>query len=417
MIFLLILFGNCQLKTRAWARGETTDYGYDTLNQLTNVNYSANDTPDVSYEYDRQGRQVEIVDGQGTHQFAYDTSTLALTNETVIANGTTNSIARSYDDYGRSSGFAFGSYDLDYGFDSTGRFATLAATNGSVAVANVDYNYMAGSDLLAGTTNSVPGLGVSRSFETNRDLLTEIHNHAGGTTVSRFEYQNDALGRRTERLDTYSGVVTNSFAYNARSEVTNAVMGADSYAWDYDPIGNREFFNDNGTAFDYLANQLNQYTNIANGVTLEPTYDDDGNMLGYDGWAYQWNGENRLRVASDGSTSVTNAYDYMGRRISKSVDGVETEFLYDGWNLVQETTGTNVTQYVWGLDLSQSLQGAGGVGGLLCVIENGEEYYPAYDSNGNITEYVDDTGAVVAHYEYSTADALGSYQQKLLSIN
>jgi uncharacterized protein RhaS with RHS repeats len=56
-------------------------------------------------------------------------------------------------------------------------------------------------------------------------------------------------------------------------------MGADSYAWDYDPIGNREFFNDNGTTLDYLANQLNQYTNIANGVTLEPTYDDDGNTI------------------------------------------------------------------------------------------------------------------------------------------
>ena len=178
-------------------------------------------------------------------------------------------------------------------------------------------------------------------------------------------------------------------------------MGADSYSWDYDPIGNRESYTENGTTLDYLVNQLNQYTNIANGVTLTPEYDSDGNMTNYNGWAYQWNGENRLRVASDASTSVTNKYDYMGRRISKSVDGVETEFLYDGWNLVQETTGTNVTQYVWGLDLSQSLQGAGGVGGLLCVIENGEEYYPAYDANGNITEYIDSTGTVVAHYEYS----------------
>ena len=190
------------LTNKVYADNNGTDYGYDALNQLTNVNYSAtntpdiaysatNDTPDVSYQYDRLGRQTQVVQSSTgvspvIHQFDYDASTLALTNETVIANGATNSIARSYDSYGRSDGFAFDSYDVDYGFDSTGRFGTLAATNGSVAVANVDYNYMAGSDLLAGTTNSVPGLGVSRSFETNRDLLTEIHNQAGGSTVSRF---------------------------------------------------------------------------------------------------------------------------------------------------------------------------------------------------------------------------------------
>ena len=177
------------LTNKVYADNNGTDYGYDALNQLTNVNYSATNTPDIAYSYDRQGRQTQVVQSSTgvspvIHQFAYDASTLALTNETVIANGATNSIARSYDSYGRSDGFAFDSYDVDYGFDSTGRFGTLAATNGSVAVANVDYNYMAGSDLLAGTTNSVPGLGTTRSFETNRDLLTEIHNQSGGTTVS-----------------------------------------------------------------------------------------------------------------------------------------------------------------------------------------------------------------------------------------
>ena len=61
--------------------------------------------------------------------------------------------------------------------------------------------------------------------------------------------------------------------------------------------------------------------------------------------------------------------------------------------------------YVWGLDLSGSLQGAGGIGGLLSVIEGGtsspsESFFPAYDANGNITEYTDTNGTIVAHYEY-----------------
>ena len=67
--------------------------------------------------------------------------------------------------------------------------------------------------------------------------------------------------------------------------------------------------------------------------------------------------------------------------------------------------GTNTTSYIWGNDLSGTPQGAGGVGGLLAVIEDGEAYHPCYDANGNITEYVDTNGVVVAHYEY---DAFGN---------
>jgi RHS repeat-associated protein len=50
------------------------------------------------------------------------------------------------------------------------------------------------------------------------------------------------------------------------------------------------------------------------------------------------------------------------------------------------------------------MQGAGGVGGLLMVseISNSQisNYYPTYDGNGNVSEYLDSTGAIAAHYEY-----------------
>jgi RHS repeat-associated protein len=46
------------------------------------------------------------------------------------------------------------------------------------------------------------------------------------------------------------------------------------------------------------------------------------------------------------------------------------------------------------------MQGAGGIGGLLCVIDNGVPYYPATDANGNITDYVDAGGTNVAHREF-----------------
>jgi len=76
-------------------------------------------------------------------------------------------------------------------------------------------------------------------------------------------------------------------------------------------------------------------------------------------------------------------------------------------------SNTVANTYTWGLDLSGQLQGAGGVGGLLCVTENPASstqnpYYPSYDANGNISEYIDDSDSVVAHYEYSPFGKLTS---------
>ena len=43
------------------------------------------------------------------------------------------------------------------------------------------------------------------------------------------------------RVDTIPGLsVTNVFGYNPRSEVTEAIMGENTYGYEYDPIGNRE---------------------------------------------------------------------------------------------------------------------------------------------------------------------------------
>jgi len=55
------------------------------------------------------------------------------------------------------------------------------------------------------------------------------------------------------------------------------------------------------------------------------------------------------------------------------------------------------------------LQGAGGIGGLLCVTESdGDVYFPAMDANGNITDYVNDSGNTVASYTFDTFGRLTS---------
>jgi RHS repeat-associated protein len=62
---------------------------------------------------------------------------------------------------------------------------------------------------------------------------------------------------------------------------------------------------------------------------------------------------------------------------------------------------------LWGRDLSGTPQGAGGVGGMLSesspINSNPITFnssYPTYDGNGNVSEYLNSTGQVTAHFEY-----------------
>ena len=167
---------------------------------------------------------------------------------------------------------------------------------------------------------------------------------------------------------------------------------------------------------------------ITTGTTFVPgtpetfTHDLDGNLTGDGRWTYTWDAENRL-VQMDTIEAAVAAgaprqrlqftYDWQGRRVQKvlleSSDGTNyttvstTRFLYDGWNLIAELDGANslVRSYFWGLDLSGSPQGAGGVGGLLTeTVFSGTSYYPYYDGNGNVLGLVDFSGSSVAVYDY-----------------
>ena len=247
---------------------------------------------------------------------------------------------------------------------------------------------------------------VAYTYEINRDLMTAIDNRISGSSYSNYAYSHDALGRRTSREQSGSAFAlthTDTFAYNTRSEVTgstNSVLTGSAYTptYTYDKIGNRESSTGISAVSAYTANQLNQYTAI--GAT-NPTYDADGNLTSNGTWTYSWNGENRLRTATKGTTTINFTYDYLGRLVKKD-DGTNTQvYVYDGWHCIAtfgllSSTLTLQTTYLWGLDLSGTLQGAGGVGGLLKEGAN----YVLYDANGNIVQKLNGTGTAVMNVDY-----------------
>ena len=109
-------------------------------------------------------------------------------------------------------------------------------------------------------------------------------------------------------------------------------------------------------------------------------YDANGSLTNDGWWSYTWDAENCLT----GIESTTNVpptlrqklifqYDWLNRRVSKTVSnwngsayqlGYLRRFVWDNGRLQAELDATNniVEWYLWGLDLSGTMDGAGWVG-------------------------------------------------------
>jgi RHS repeat-associated protein len=149
-------------------------------------------------------------------------------------------------------------------------------------------------------------------------------------------------------------------------------------------------------------------------------YDANGNLLSDGSRNFAYDDENQLiSVWVANSWRSDFVYDgLMRRRIRREyswASGIwnlksEIRYTYDGNLVIQERDANNLATvtYTRGIDLSGSLQGAGGIGGLLARTDNrllaiGDRSAHAYyhsDGNGNVTSLVNGSGAVVAQYLY-----------------
>ncbi len=169
-------------------------------------------------------------------------------------------------------------------------------------------------------------------------------------------------------------------------------------------------------------------------------HDDDGNLLSDGRWLYTWDAENRLvkleNRSSAGESKVWlpeegqmvegNAggeqffftYDVQGRRVQKQrkirnqktgdwEEAGTTRYVWDGWLLVAELDENNQLKRsnLWGLDLSNTPQGAGGVGGLLLTTDHApttsQSHFACSDASGNVCALIDaQTGQPSARYAY-----------------
>ncbi len=421
--------GLCLSKT--YADGSTITYTYTPDDLLLRTTYASGRWKENSYDASRR-LVAETSGGAGgspadTNTFTYDVFGIRLSESNSVS-----SVTYQRDTYGNctnetitvaggpQSSAAAETYTIDREFDAHSRLVRhgdtyytyapdglLATISNAEAV--VEYAYTP-DRLDAGYTLTLTnGTVFSRAVVRDtyrRSLITTITNSVNGVPVDTFAYTYDALGRPISRN-------SDSFGYNDRSEVTSAILHSPFsilHSYGYDDIGN---------STNWPVNCLNQYTAISGGPTsVSAAYDLDGNMLTNGVFTYAYDAANRLAsVSSNGVVLATYSYDAQGRRVKKVATDGTHRYFYDGWLLIREhlTRPDNTvseTQYCWGTDMTGTLQGAGGVGGLLYLtVSNSNSnsqlqlYVPFYDNNGNITHYCDANGNIVAYYTY---DAFGN---------
>ena len=269
---------------------------------------------------------------------------------------------------------------------------------------------------------------VRNFYEDHRDLVTRTWARVGSTHRSRTDAVYNEIGQRTA-VGVDGNIMGGSdgsyyYQYNSKGEVvkmqrhsspaTNKTSNfSHTQNYGFDEIGNRltadhssVYTSVSSGSWSYTPSLLNQYSSITtDGVTVSKSHDEDGNLIDDGSKVYDWDAENRLQKVSNqsGVTLAEYYYDYRGRRIGKitypQAEGGESVilFYYDGWNLLAEidlNTDQVLRKYTWGTDLSGTKQGAGGVGGLLCVEDDEGKHYPTYDVNGNVVGVIgDDAGA------------------------
>ena len=91
--------------------------------------------------------------------------------------------------------------------------------------------------------------------------------------------------------------------------------------------------------------------------------------------------ENRLVSATNGATTAAYQSDGLGRRISKTVNGTTTNYLYDGDQIIAEydSAGTLQRKYIYSLGIDEPI----------AMISGANTYFYDRDGLGSISELTD----------------------------
>jgi RHS repeat-associated protein len=336
---------NGNLLSVADAKNQATSYTYDSMDRLNTRKDALN--RQESYQYDLAGNLSQFTDRKNQQTtFVYD----AL-NRRTTATYPDSTTSFTYDSVGRltkASDTAPGAGTIDFAYDTLDRLIQEVTGQGSVT-----YQY----DVLGRRTQMVANGQQPVAY--GYDVASRLTQVAQGSLAVGLDYDN--ANRRTSL--TYPNGTSSSYAYDVASRLTtinhlgpSGILEALTYQ--YDSAGNRTSLTRNNAAASLLPAAVASATyDVANEQTAFAgsalTYDNNGNLTSDGTITYVWDARNRLASISGGATASFN-YDALGRRTSKTINSVNSQFVYDGNDIAAEIGGGAVgANYLRSLNIDE----------------------------------------------------------------
>jgi len=363
------------------AKLQPTTYTYDSMDRLGIRKDALNRSE--SYQYDLAGNLTQVTDRKSQPAtFQYD----ALNRRTRADYADGSFTTLTYDAVGRLTWATDStSSPIEFLYDTLDRLVLEVTTQGAVAYA---YDVIGRR-----TTMTVAGQAPVAYQYDAASRLTQV---AQDSLMVGLGY--DPAGRRTSLP--YPNGTSTSYTYDHASRLTNITHTGPSGVIDaltstYDAAGNRTSLTRENGAASLVPNAVasatydaaNEQTSFA-GATL--IYDQNGNLKNDSTNTYTWDARNRLTSISGGVAASFN-YDPLGRRISKTINGVTTAFVYDGNDIVQEMlSGAVTTNYLRSLNIDE----------LFGILRQDGVYFSIYDGLGSTLALTNQAASSVAQYSY-----------------
>ena len=225
-----------------------------------------------------------------------------------------------------------------------------------------------------------------------------------GNLSGTYSYTYDKIGNIKSVSD---GTYTSSYEYDSLNQLVRAndERAGKTYTYSYSN-GNiterKEYAYTAGELGETLDTKTWKYTNSTwsdlltdyNGTSI--TYDEVGNPLTIGSKELSWLGR-QLTQITEGENEISFAYNGDGQRVSKTVNGVTTEYIYNGDILAGQKTGDDVLVFMYDNN-----------GDPFGFIHDGEEYYYIKNAQNDVTGITYGGGTVAANYSY---DAWGRVEK------
>ena len=318
---------NGNLLTVTDGKNQTTTYTYDNMDRVSTRKDAINRVE--TYQYDVDGNLVQIADRkQQVRQFTYDARNRRI--GATYQDGT--STALTYDTLGRLAKVTdTASGMVEYSYDVLDRVIQETTPQGTVS-----FQY----DALGRRTQMTANGSAPLLYQ--YDAMSRLTRLEQGSAFVVLAHDN--ANRRTA-LSLSNGTITN-YGYDASNRLINITHNGpagllDGLTYSYDAAGNRVSTLRTVGPASLLPSPIasvtydaaNEQTQLA-GTNL--TYDQNGNLTSDGTNTYQWDSRNRL-VSIAGGVTANFVYDAYGRRVSKTINGQTSQFLYDGTDVAQET--------------------------------------------------------------------------------